>query len=200
MKNKKYLAAIFIFILLYSIYETFLFFKLKSTCEGYVKIIENKNIEISIFEDNVAAYLELCYYNSDEFDIFTRNLLVKYDLDNKLVFFFSDGMCITCIESELSIIDVMLVDTPINIEDIVLIGHSTEDDLFSNPFFEKYINSYRTIWVNSDEYFKPLANRPFYFIANKNSSSRFLYVPELMPYYRDYYFRNVIPKIIETKI
>lgn len=194
MKNRKPYVVLFIFILLYSIYETFLFFDLKGTCQGYISIIENNEIEKSIAEDNVADYLDINYYNNDEFNEYSGNLIAEYGLDNKLIFFFRDGVCLKCIEKELSDMDSMLVGTIKN-EDIVLIGQSTDNDLFSNAIFEKYLNRYEAIWISSDEYFRPLAQKPYYFIANDSCSSRFLYVPELIPSYKNDYFRDVVPKM-----
>ncbi|MBW6537192.1 MAG: hypothetical protein K0B11_19445 [Mariniphaga sp.] len=198
MKNNKLYVVLFIFILLYSIYETFLFFDIKNTCKGYIKIIENNEIEKSIAEYNIADYLEISYYNNDEFNEYSGNLISEYELDNKLIFFFREGVCLKCIEEELSDIDSMLIGT-IKIEDIVLIAQSTDNDLFSNAIFEKYLNRYKTIWISSDEYFKPLAQKPYYFIANNSYSSRFLYVPELIPSYKNDYFKKVIPKVFNSK-
>lgn len=197
MKNNKLYVVLFIFILLYSIYETFLFFDLKNTCNGYIKIIESNEIEKSIAEYNIKDYLEIYYYHIDEFNEYVDDLIGKYDLDNKLIFFFQDGVCLKCIEKEFSDIDSILVRTIKN-EDIVLIAQSTDNDFFSNAIFEKYLNRYKTIWINSDEYFKPLAHKPYYFIANNSYSSRFLYVPELIPSYKNEYFKNVIPKVLNS--
>ncbi len=197
MKNNKLYIVLFIFILLYSIYETFLFFDLKNICKGYIKVIESNEIEKSIAEYNIADYLEIDYYNISEFNEYADSLIDKYDLDNKLIFFFRDGVCLKCIEKELSYIDSTLTKT-IKSEDIVLIAQSTDNDLFSNAIFEKYLNRYKTIWVSSDEYFKPLAQKPYYFIANNSYSSRFLYVPGLIPSYRNDYFKNVIPNILNS--
>jgi hypothetical protein len=197
MKNNKLYIVLFAFIFVYSIYETFLFFDLKNTCEGYIKIIESNEIEKSVFEGNIAEYLDISFNNKNEFNEYANNLIGKYNLDNKLIFFFQDGVCLKCIEKELSDIDSMLVGT-IKSEDIVLIAQSTDNDLFSNAIFEKYLNRYKTIWISSDEYFKPLAKNPYYFIANNSYSSRFLYVPELIPSFKNDYFQNVIPKVLNS--
>lgn len=192
MRNKRIYIIIILILFGYSVYETLLFYKMDDTCRKYKMFIENKKIENITKMANIDFYLDIIFNNYDSLNIYTKNLISKYNINNKLVFFFRQETCMKCILDVLWDIDSMILGV-VPPEDIVLICQSLDENLFTNEVLKKYNERFRTIWISSDDYYKPLANKPYFFIANKNKSSKFFYIPELIPMYKEKYYYEVVP-------
>jgi hypothetical protein len=191
MKNKKIFIVIILILTIYSINESILFFRLKGNCEDVKRLIDyakNENIKMN---DNIERYLNIFYIDIDSFNVFSENLISEYNINNKVVFFFREGTCMSCILDELLSIDSILLKM-IAPEKVILVYQSNEENIFENKIFKEYKERFNTIWIKSNFYFKPLEFEPYYFIANKNKLSKFLYIPNFIPSYKKKYFNEIV--------
>lgn len=192
---KRIYIIIILILFAYSIYETRLFYKMQHTCNEYRILIEKENVEKSIMGANIKSYLDIFFNDSENFNLYTDRIISKYGIENKVVFFFRQETCMKCVLQELSDIDSILLRI-VPPEDIVLVCQSIDENLFANEALAKYNKRFRTIWISTDDYFKPLAHKPYLFIANKNNASNYLYIPELLPMYKEKYFSEIVPSYI----
>jgi hypothetical protein len=198
MKYKGIYFLIIITFLGYSIYETILYSKIKDTFNEYRIFIKKQNFKDSVKLTEVKSHLNI-NYNFSGFDTFANNLILEYDIEGKLIVFFRHAHCGSCVLSLLAEVDSLIISESVGFDDIVLIGQYEVENPFTYKVMEKYSKQFRNIWINSEHYYKPLADWPFLFIAEKNKSHNYLYIPDLIPMFKKTYFNEIIPKKMINK-
>jgi hypothetical protein len=193
--------SVYIFLILilagYSIYETVLFYKIKHTAADFSKLIENKEIESDIKLNNVDLFLDMIFFESDNFTIFADDIIAKYNIENKLIFSFSQETCTKCVLDILADIDTILLKT-LQPQNIVLICQSSNENPFDKEEFKTYRDRFKCIWINYESSFKPLLIRPYFFIATPKTTNKHIYIPELLPIYKKKYYLYIVTTFFKS--
>ena len=192
MKINSIYIIIIIILVGYSIFVTTMNYRMKDTNNKYRNYLKKKNIEDSTELANIKTHISFLY-TLREFNNFADTLISKYNIEDKLVFYFRYEHCGSCVTEILADIDSMIASENVDYSDLVLIGQNTVDNPFRYEIMEKYSNKFQTIWISSEEYFKPLAKWPYFFIARKGTAFNYLYIPELMPMFEETYYYEIIP-------
>ncbi len=170
---------------------------MEARCDKYRDTLNNIIDDHRISENNVNSFLDLNMKYGDEVKRYITNVTADYDIGTKLVFFFRTESCMECISNILLEIDTLVL-SGMDREDIVLIGQAPNINPFSLEELRKYGQEYNTLWVKSKDYLKPLPHRPFFFITDKREPAKYLYVPAFVPSYKDEYFNEIVPRVINS--
>lgn len=193
MNSKGVYVIVIVMLFGYAVFEAILFNGMKNTAEKYQALLESREIVHEMEIDNINSYLDIVNTIDDSFNSYVETLCLKYEIQHKVVFFFREETCIDCIVDILDEIDTIVAGV-ISEEDIVLICQSIEENYFDLPELKKYKDKFRTIWINADNYYVPLAHNPYFFIANGKTTSNYnLFIPELLFHYKDTYYNEIIP-------